>query len=334
MKKKLISALLINLLGIFSVLCAAVFPYRENGKYGLMNQELEVIKYAEYDSMTPECKNQYFIANKKQNNKIEFYIFDSNGSCIYESKESIRHIWNDYFSVTTQKGEKLISLSSDKEITAYQFVSSQEPMIPCRKDIYRQYIDESGNVIFPELEFRRAYGFYENHSVNIDQDWQYEVIDKKGNYKFGKIFSELGQHFSEGLLYAREKTGKSGYVDYEGKFKIVIPLKKSDEDTCIAIGFYKDRSIVNTKNQGICLINKEGKIIKDNIKVSWFYDFSDDFALVTKNDGSFNFISLEGNFISSEDFEYAENFCNGYAIINLNGNDGLINKKGKVTILR
>lgn len=334
MKKKLICMLIMYLFGIFSMLSAAIFPYRVNSKYGLMNQDFEVIKYAEYDSMNPECRNQYFIASKKDNTKNKFYIFDSIGSCIYESDECIRHIWNDCFSVTTPKGEKLIQLNSDKEIFAYQFISSSEPKIPCRTDTYRQYIEMSGNVIFPELEFRRAYGFYENHSVNINRNWEFEVIDTNGKYKFGKDFSDLGQHFSEGLLYAKGKNGKTGYVDYDGNFKIIIPLKESDEDTCIAIDFYKNHSIVNTKKQGICLINKDGQIIKDNIKVSWFYDFSEDYALVVKKDGGFNFLSMEGNFIFNEDFEDAKNFCNGYAIIKLKGNDGLINKKGEIRFLR
>ena len=334
MKKRIIVMFFTSLIGFYFMMAAEIFPYRENGKYGLMDQDFEIIEFAEYDSMNPECENQYFIAGKTKNNNREFFVFNSKGICVYKSDQNISHIWNDCFSLSTKTGEKLISLNSDKEIIAFQFVSSQEPIIPCRKDVYRQYIDPTGNIIFPELEFRRAYGFYENHSINLNKDWQYEVIDINGEYKFGKDFIELGQHFSEGLLYARDKKGNSGYVNYDGKFKILIPLKTTDEDTCIGTDFYKGRAIVNTVNHGICLISKDGEIIKDNIKVSWFYNFCDDYALVKRKDGYFNFLSLEGTFLFDEDFDDAKDFCNGYAIIKLKGTDGLINKNGEIKILR
>ncbi|MCR4736291.1 MAG: WG repeat-containing protein [Treponema sp.] len=307
-----------------------IFPFRYNGKYGLLNQNLDSIIPAEYDSITPEFNNKYFIASKNQNNTIETEIYSKEGKCLYKTTGIVRHIWNDYFSLFTEKGETLFNLHTDAKICAYQFTPSSEAKIPCRKDVYRQYINEEGIVIFPELAFRRSYGFYEGHSVNLNTDWEYEIIDNDGKYIFGHNLLDAGQHYSEGLLYARDKKGNCGFVDYNGNFKIKIQLKKQNEDTVIATSFYKGRAIVNTTEHGICLIDSNGKILKEKLQFAWFYDFCEDFAIITNKDGTYNFMTLEGNLLSDKNFDEVKNFCNGYAIISLNGKDGLIDKKGKI----
>ena len=296
----------------------------------LWKKTLKILKTAEYDNIKPEYNNEFFIANKHVDKTIESEILDQNGLLLYKATGTITHIWNNYFSVITNKGEKLICLDSPKIITAYKFIPSQEPKIPCRTEVYRQYIDEKGNILFPQLEFRRAYGFYENRSVNINLDWDYEIIDGNGNYIFGKDFLELGQHYSEGLLFARDKKGQSGFVDYDGTFKFLIPLLNNNEDIVIATHFYKGKAIVNTVDKGICLIDKAGNIIKEKIPVTWFYDFCEDYAIVTRSNNSCNFLSLNGDFLLKEDADNIKDFCNGYAIISIHDKDALVDKNGQI----
>ena len=328
MKKNRLLFVLLSFTVISFSLNANLFPFRKNNKYGLMDQDLKIQISAKYDLIRPEDNNKYFIASKTQNNIIKSEIFDENGIQLYKAEGIINHIYNDYFSLSTKNGEVLFSLHSDKVLNAYKFISSEEPKIPLRKDVNYEYINESGIELFPELEFRRAYGFNENRSVNINLNWEYEVINEKGDYIFGKEFQELAQHYSEGLLYATKMNGETGYVDYMGNFTIKIPTKKHEENNIIATNFYKGRAIINSANNGICIIDKNGTILEKEIKVSWFYDFCEDFSLVVFEDGSYNFLTLKGEFLSPKNFSFAKNFCNGYAIVTINGKVGLLNKEG------
>lgn len=333
MKHKISQIVLFLFITDFS-LNANIFPFKINGKYGFMDDTFKIVKSAEYNSINSVFNNEFFIVSKKTDNGIENEILDEDGVSIYKSYGMIKHVWNDYFSVSNKNKEELICLHSEDKIYAYQFIPTDEPKIPCKKETYRIYIDQTGKELFPNLQFRRSYGFFENRSVNINPNWNYEIIDGNGNYIFGKELADAGQHYSEGFLYVREKNGTSGYVDYNGNFKIKIPLMKKSEDNVIATNFYKKRAIVNTVNNKICLIDNNGQILKEGMKFYWFFDFCEDYSVVIYDDKSYNFMSLDGQFLSKETFDYAENFINGYACVIFKGQDALIDTNGNLYLMK
>ena len=110
-------------------------------------------------------------------------------------------------------------------------------------------------------------------------------------------------------------------------------MKKS-EDNVIATNFYKKRAIVNTVNNKICLIDNNGQILKEGMKFYWFFDFCEDYSVVIYDDKSYNFMSLDGQFLSKENFDYAENFINGYACVIFKGQDALIDTNGNLYLMK
>lgn len=299
-----------------------------------MNENFNVVVKAEYSRIIFDDESNYFIALDKNSDWI---VLNEKGKQLLKSPTYIFHIYDTLFSLSEKKGQTLVSLAnSDVKISAYAFVRSSMPLIPCRKSTLFEYIDMAGNPVFQGMYFKRAYGFFEEMSVNIDSDWNWVVIDKSGNYKFGKDFNYIGQKFSEGLLFAEDKNGKTGYVDAEGNFKIIIKTVPGSEDNAVFSNFYDDVALVNTIKNGVCLINKEGEYLRKNLGFSYFYDFCNGLALfMVSNDksDSYNYIDIEGNILSESNFEYAQNFHNGWAAVLLNGKDAIINTKGDIYFL-
>lgn len=310
-----------------------VFPYLHQGKYGLMNENHKIIVKAEYTRLDFYDNCKYFIGVDRDS---KWVILNERGKCLFKDSNPITHIYDDFFAVMEKKGEALFSVkNADKRNHAYKFIRSSQALIPCKKENLFEYIDLNGQSVFQNQYFRRSYGFYEGVSVNMTKDWEWAVIDESGNYLFGKDFEYLGQKFSEGLLFAQDKFGKSGYVDSSGKFKILVKTSRFTEDNSVASHFYNGVAIVLTDADGFCLINRNGEYLKKNLPIMYFYDFCDGFALVITSKNSdkkilYNYIDTSGNFLSKENFEYAQNFCNGWAAVSIYGRDAVINKKGEI----
>ena len=73
-----------------------------------------------------------------------------------------------------------------------------------------------------------------------------------------------------------------------------------------------------------------GDIIKNQLPYLSDSVYTDGWICVYDKNEKYNFLSHYGNKISDSDFDYAEQFVNGYAIIKINGKDAIIDTKGNI----
>lgn len=79
-------------------------------------------------------------------------------------------------------------------------------------------------------------------------------------------------------------------------------------------------------------INKSGRMVAHTY-VSYGYDYSEGLANVTfKKDGKYGYINKKGQVVLALKYDYAAPFKCGMARVEVNGKDGLINKKGEFLI--
>lgn len=162
------------------------------------------------------------------------------------------------------------------------------------------------------------------------------IIDKRGNIIYSA--PKIGYtYFSEGLcrVIKEDSAGgyKCGYIDTTGK--LVIPYQFDDAD------FFQGGVARVKKGDKWGLINSKGKLIcpfyhsdKEDVPMinsGIIRKWDDD---VNKDDAKLSYIDIEGNeVINTNQYSYISDFCNGYAVVQRNGNEhALINTKGEIVI--
>lgn len=150
-------------------------------------------------------------------------------------------------------------------------------------------------------------------------------IDQEYQSSHGTVLCETS---SEGLV-AVEQKGKYGFMNSQGK--LVIPIKYDD------VGIFSEGLASVEKNNKSGFINIQGKIV-----IPFEYDrpsrFSDGLARV-RIDGRYIFIDKTGTKVLDVDryynlnpFSYSEVFMDGFALVEKESKQGLINKQGELVV--
>lgn len=187
--------------------------------------------------------------------------------------------------------------------------------------------DESGKLLFIK-NLRRFYGFNEGYATVILMDWDYAILDEKGNVS-QTHFKELGQKFSEGKNYARFLDGSMGFIDVNGNTLFKMKIGTID-GYMAATTFCNGRAFVKQSESIWIMIDETGKKLNE-YKMRNARDFSCGFSLVTVNDnGSIkdNFIDSNGNYISPVNFDDADDFFENSARVRLGDEIFFIDTKG------
>ncbi|NMC59797.1 MAG: WG repeat-containing protein [Candidatus Methanofastidiosa archaeon] len=195
------------------------------------------------------------------------------------------------------------------------------------------------------------------------------VANKENKYytlaPHGKILFELppcdefGQKYQERMLRAKSG-GKWGFINSEGKW--AIPAKYDgcwnfskgiawvlDNDQWLALK--KDGSVITsipTKNGEISWAKGARAIIESEAEWSLFdayngylftkrgivqsiIDMNEPFC-ASRESGLWHYVGIDGREISKEEYEHAEPFYNGYAVIERENKYGVINKNGRLVV--
>lgn len=217
------------------------------------------------------------------------------------------------------------------------------------------YIDETGKEIIP-TKYEWAGDFSEDlAATNIG------YINQKGEVviPYKNLEIQEAWDFSEGLAQV-EIRGQNGFIDKNGK--LVIPAIYSsmyDElgfwiDKEEGFGFYEelfygwrkygDRSfkegLAHVRNQDWewGYIDKSGKTVisfgSSHFGSGWDGDFSEGLAIARLNgeNGELGYINKIGKEVISYKYDYAYDFSEGLASVELNGKYGYIDKTGKEII--
>lgn len=176
---------------------------------------------------------------------------------------------------------------------AGEFCDGLAPVVSNKK---YGYINKKGDfVIYPQYDYAAQFTEYGLAAVRVDKKWGY--INKKGQYALGALRFDGAGSFMRGRASVKTN-GKYGYIDKTGNF-VIPPIYD------YATAFH---------NNNIATVSK----------------YNDDGNWKTYN------IDRNGNYLAYEEPTYPNMVTNilddGYAIIEVDGLYGVINKKGKIII--
>lgn len=330
--------------------------YRENGKYGLIDEKRDIVLPAEFDEIT---ENEVYLCQKKDG---ESYVYDKNLNVLHtfdskDNKISIIAPWLFYFVkgeyINTHQGDwylfNLITKKSTEVPNSEYFEGniSTEPWVASRYEFY------SKDMQLASKFYGRVYPYRENRAVVVE-DWisNGKIIDENFATVVDKIYASA-DYYSEGLIpvilngelndagYA--KPGKSCYLDLNGNvvYECDFDFNYTDRSTIkhlqipLVIGsFVENVAVVKAKtNQWFILDRDFNKhYLPEGYEVE-SYSYSNGLLLVSKLENKqrlYGFVDKECNLVIPCEFSYAEAFDGKYAIAVKDGKDAVIDKKGKV----
>lgn len=189
-------------------------------------------------------------------------------------------------------------------------------------------IDMEGNVLI-EDEFKST------PSVVIDG--RFCVKNSDGLYEFytaEKKFKQIGEeylsvgYFSEGLAPVVKKDSRITYINKDGE--VVFELTKYKDDPIeVAYPFENGIARVETSSGKSGCINTKGEFVVSPIYSSIFYA-GENILLIMNEKKQWGYIDYKGKILVEPKYSVAHGFNdNGYAMVEMDGKQIIINRKGK-----
>lgn len=201
--------------------------------------------------------------------------------------------------------------------------SFSEGLAAVGKDMKWGFINKTGKfVIAPQ--FIRVCDFHEGLAAVANDYRKWGFINKQGELVIQPQFDYTpdSPEFSEGLA-ALKKNGEWGSINKKGEFVIEPQFDYHYK-------FYDGFASV-CKNGVYFFIDKTGKQITEKYKPAYYFH---DGLSVEEKDGIKGYIDKTGTFVIEPQFEKAGPFKNGVASVFKNGKWGLIDKSGKIFVVR
>lgn len=318
-----------------------LFKIEEKGKWGFINKDGKVVIAPQYD----DCYYSFSegLAAVEVNRKWG-YIDSENRMVIPPTFESANQFRDGIAkvhlgSLTGDEGKQAFIDKSGKFVLGpWDRWTSRSFCEGLLQDLVGEkwgYLDQNGEVKIPH-KFDNANDFSEGLAgVHVDESTA-GFIDLNGNFVFqleDAILHYSG--FSEGLAAVQDKkTGKYGFIDKSGKWK--IPAQFSD-----AGEFKQDLAAVQVETMDDTgwpvrlwgVIDREGKFVAP-AKYASVWSYKEGLANAFL-DGKWGFLDLNGNLAIPCQFDVAESFENGLALVTSGRNDkatkwsGYINGRGE-----
>ena len=342
--KKIIITLLITFLATL-ISCTTVDGeyslYRENGKYGLINEKREIVLSAEYDEI--------------QENEVYLCKSEEKGNYVYSETLEVLHKFEDgqhsiimcspslFYFKTGEKWyienffyslpDNTTTMTSLKAINGNK---SNELWVAGRSAFFKPDLTEFVD------NWHCTYPYRENRAVVMNYDFVGEIIDEKFSLILGEI-KATADYYSEGLIPVVMNSGESRYVDVNGNvvyecdfdFDYVQRGQYNSVQVPLVIGsFVEDVAVVKAKeNQWFILDRDFNKhFLPEGYEVE-SYTYSNGLLLVSKTENKekkYGFVDKNCNIVIPCDFSYAESFDGKYAIVEKDEKDAVIDKRGNI----
>ncbi len=342
---KQLTKLPLLLLLISLVSCATVESkyslYRENGKYGLINEKREIVLPAEFDEI--QENEVYLCKSEKKGN----YIYSENLEVLHKFEEGQYSIIMCsplifYYKIgeTINVTNFFYSLLNNEILETYQKATngnkSNAPWVAGRSAFFKSDLTEFVD------NWHCTYPYRENRAVVMNYDFVGEIIDEKFSLILGEI-KATADYYSEGVIPVVMNSGESRYVDVNGNvvyecdfdFDYVQRGQYNSVQVPLAIGsFVENVAVVKAKeNQWFILDRDFNKHYLPEVYKVESYEYSNGLLLVSKTENKqtlYGFVDKECNLVIPCEFSYAEAFDGKYAIVEKDGKDAVIDKEGKV----
>lgn len=257
-------------------------------------------------------------------------FIDINGRVVLSAtepqlQEEIRHI-SRTFGVFRERREPE-SMSIKFEAFSEGFAVVGWPLCPmCRNPFYvNALIDEQGRVVIPPKDSYTRYGdFHEGLAKYTGRGWGF--VDRSGHIVVPAQFTETGD-FSEGLAFvAALERQRYGYINKQGR--LVIPYRFK-----YASDFHEGLALVILMSVQYAYIDRTGKVVLQSRSWQGVDRFSEGLAAVrlsvTNNkvyrgyqEHKFGFMDRNGRIVISPQFDRAERFSEGRALVGQFFDDG------------
>jgi len=270
-------------------------------------------------------------------------ILDKEGDIIFTNNASLLILFDDIITYRSENdGLYKVVKFRDNTIIANGMgmaVTNEEGgvILVNLHDGGRTFLDFSGKKILPGLELRMpSRGFQEGRAVITDGNYNIRIIDINGNFYGNLNFYRTGWGFSEGLLPAETKDGRTGYINKDGEFVFNVPFIAD------ILGYQLARLMATDFKGGYALIqtvfdpptwrviDNQGNFVSEELYLSWANAFTDGLSCVTTIDAGYGYINTKGEMAIAPIFDYADSFHKGYARIIYKGRDGIINTEGQI----
>ncbi|BBD69116.1 hypothetical protein NIES4072_35550 [Nostoc commune NIES-4072] len=209
------------------------------------------------------------------------------------------------------------------------------------------FIDQRGNVVIkPKQNWNFVWGFKGGLAAVVVKD-KFGFINTKGEIAIEPKFDRV-RGFYDGLAFVQVGAYQEaliGYIDYSGKLSIPFEFEyKAGTD------FAMNRAIVskvNYRDDEYMLIDKTGKVLKNQLDLTCSVDFQTKstakgfvegllpvrLKLPNQTTGC-GYIDMQGKVAIPPDFNIriAEYFSEGLASVEIKGRWGYINKSGSIVI--
>ena len=273
----------------------------------------------------------------------------------------------EFYTCINEKGERMFSIKA-KSVGAFSegMAEVKQNVLDGSKSHYRSgFINEKGQVVIPCI-YESVYAFtYGACWVKEPGQSDYYLINKKGERLTTETWATVG-YFFDGHCAVYDEEGKMGFVNRKGE--LVIPCKYTgdsfSEGLACVMDFYgtdANYGFIDTtgkvvipfqfnqagtssfengecrvqKNGVTCLIDKTGAVVfKPTLTkncMGFYEGLSASYTNSTDRSG-WGFYNRENVWVIKPQFDNAESFAGGFAIVQKAGKYGVIDQTGKVVI--
>lgn len=265
-----------------------------------------------------------------------FLLIDTTGKEIYKiSTEKSNGIsWNkvyatDSFSFVQYfidgEGRVIYKVPSDKRIP--NSASGLSGVVPFyvydeNNDELYGYVNMKNEVVV-EPKYENAWNFNDGGIAIVrSQECKYGLVGIDGKEICPPIHERI-YDFSEGLALVKTTNKKYGYLGEDGEF-VIDPVYDNASD------FSEGLAYVESDGQCYFIDHKGNKVLDcDN----YCHQFHEGYVKVNGDNGRYAYMDKNGMFITDYIFQDgSDDFCNGFAKVNVNGRKGFINTDGMMVI--
>lgn len=329
--------------------------FQYNGKRGVINGKREIVIPPEYDFI--RYNGSYYICEflwSHENGRPNYTVFSKEKNILYQGNSHVVPVSKKYFQTgdcitNVRKNEE----NQDTKLKSFWEGNEDSSCYATNQGYYKE--DFKTPAVVPksdQIHYFRTYPFRNGRAVAgvyiIDKDeYDIQVIDSKSNIICSDI-AACTKTYSEGLLAATMNDGTSGFLDESGKLVFKCPFFVHYQTAGGAYvpptvngHFNEGKAVVETAENQWAIYDKSGKkydwpdgVQKANAAYASHVDgeeFKSGLLLVVKKENGtrkYGYIDHECKVAIPCIFEQAFDFMNDYAIVRLNGTDGVIDREG------
>ncbi len=276
-----------------------LIPFKENGKWGIMDSNERIVIKPIYNYIRREDNGDIwmridkgFVERSNGDNvrfaeESDFFVIDSTGKQILDSPYQSRPLFENNHAIV-KKGLDWVIVS-------------------------RKGVEINPNIVVEGL------GYFKEGLLKIFRGGKCGFIDTNGIEIIPVIYDSALHHFLGGLV----GVGRNGkWAVFNNKGKRITDFKYDDLDNCIEsrLGFFD-------KKRGCGFLDTNGVEVVPP-QYDYVSSFSDGIAYV-KLDGKIGFIDFWGKIIVPPKYLYVGDFQEGRASVGDDEHQGIIDKNGK-----